>query len=251
MSRSVLRIGILILVAGASLAFLVATDEADPAAIEKRVAELEAKVKDLEGKLQGCETRLAQAGALEEEAQAAFNEVRKLADQEQYDQAKTAMAAFQQKYGQTQTAKRAAGLAQDLAVLGKTMPEKLGIEKWFQGESQVELSGQKPTLLVFWEEWCPHCRREVPKIQQIYTGHKEQGLQVLALTRCSKTSTEEKVQAFITESQVTYPIAKENGEVATYFNVSGIPAAALVKNGKVVWRGHPANVSDEMLKKWL
>jgi hypothetical protein len=39
--------------------------------------------------------------------------------------------------------------------------------------------------------------------------------------------------------------------VASHFGVSGIPAAAVVKGGKVVWRGHPARLSEQMLKDWL
>ena len=42
-----------------------------------------------------------------------------------------------------------------------------------------------------------------------------------------------------------------NEGLAQYFAVSGIPAAAVVKNGKVVWRGHPARINDEMLKGWM
>jgi thioredoxin-like negative regulator of GroEL len=50
---------------------------------------------------------------------------------------------------------------------------------------------------------------------------------------------------------VDYPIAKETGELSRYFNVSGIPAAAVIKDGKVVWRGHPAQLKEDQLKSWL
>jgi hypothetical protein len=33
------------------------------------------------------------------------------------------------------------------------------------------------------------------------------------------------------------------------YAVTGIPAAAVVKGGKVVWRGHPAQLTDEVLTK--
>jgi len=57
---------------------------------------------------------------------------------------------------------------------------------------------------------------------------------VIGLTRITKSATEEKVQAFIEEKKVEYPMAKEDGSVSRYFNVSGIPAAAVIKDGKVV-----------------
>ena len=57
---------------------------------------------------------------------------------------------------------------------------------------------------------------------------------------------------FIAENKVTYPIAKEQGdEMSKAFNVSGIPAAAVVKNGTVVWRGHPARLDDAKISGWL
>jgi hypothetical protein len=35
------------------------------------------------------------------------------------------------------------------------------------------------------------------------------------------------------------------------FNVSGIPAAAVVKDGVVVWRGHPARLNNDILTGML
>jgi hypothetical protein len=91
----------------------------------------------------------------------------------------------------------------------------------------------------------------VPKIQSIYSDLKGEGLQVVGLTKITRSSTEEKVSTFISEKQIAYPVAKEDGELSRYFNVSGIPAAAVLKDGKVVWRGHPAQLNEAKLKAWL
>ena len=47
------------------------------------------------------------------------------------------------------------------------------------------------------------------------------------------------------------PIAKEGGAYSSVFNVSGIPAAAIVKDGKIIWRGHPARLDKTMLEGLL
>ena len=39
--------------------------------------------------------------------------------------------------------------------------------------------------------------------------------------------------------------------MSSSFAVTGIPAAALVKDGKVVWRGHPARLDDALLDKLM
>ena len=61
----------------------------------------------------------------------------------------------------------------------------------------------------------------------------------------TKSATDEKVEEFIKESKAKFPILKEkDGSLSKAYAVSGIPAAALVKDGKVIWRGHPARLDD-------
>lgn len=230
----------------------VAELEGKIAALEKRMATLE---RNIVQQLQNMERRIAQGATapnpLEGEANAAYNKIVQLTNGGDMVTAKAEMTEFMKKYASTETAKRARRLNTELQVVGKSSPTDWGIEKWFQGESDVDLSSDKTTLLVFWEVWCPHCKREVPKIQKIYTDLKDEGLQLVGLTKITKSSTEEKVKEFITSEKLAYPMAKENGATSAHFNVSGIPAAAVVKAGKVVWRGHPARLNEAMLRDWL
>ena len=120
-----------------------------------------------------------------------------------------------------------------------------------QGDA-LDLGAGKATLVVFWEVWCPHCKSEVPKLQATYTKYQGKGLQMVGLTKETKGATEEQVKAFVKEHSVTYPIAKEAGqETSEYYGVKGIPAAIVIKDGKVVWRGHPARITDAMLDKFV
>ena len=248
-----------LLVGALALVALPASAQDNAADLEKRIDALEKKLSTLEKnlyqRLSAMEAQMRKGGQganpLEGEAQQAYANISRLAGEGKIDEAKAAMAEFNKKYSTTETAKRARRLGDELAVVGKSAPAEWGIEKWYQGESEIDLAGGKTTLLIFWEVWCPHCQREVPKAQAIYNSLKDDGLQVVALTRITKSSTEEKVTAFISEKEVGYPCAKENGTISQYFNVSGIPAAAVVKDGKVVWRGHPARLNEEMLKAWL
>jgi len=50
---------------------------------------------------------------------------------------------------------------------------------------------------------------------------------------------------------VTYPIAKVPSSTARAYTVQGIPQAAVVKDGEVLWLGHPAMVDDDMISGWL
>ena len=188
---------------------------------------------------------------LEIDSKNAYNEINALVAQAKFDDAKAKVADFMKNYGATKYARGVARFQQELGVIGKESPKEWGIEKWFQGENEIDLNGSSTTVLVFWELWCPHCVREVPKLQELYKKQKENGLQLVGLTKLSKSSTEEKLTDFINEKQVQYPIAKEDGSISKYFNVSGVPAAAVIRNGEVVWRGHPARLGEDLIQSWL
>jgi thiol-disulfide isomerase/thioredoxin len=133
--------------------------------------------------------------------------------------------------------------SEEKEVLGKDAI--LQAEEWIQGE--VTLADGKATLLVSWEEWCPHCKREVPKLQATYEKLHDQGLNVVGVTRMNRGADRAKVDKFIAANKLTYPMLKDDGTMGKHYAVSGVPAVALVKGGKVVWRGNPAKLHENML----
>jgi len=233
-------------------------------ALEKKVEALEKQINYLEGyvgrRLNSFAEKLSEGGSgaaaaapsaeVENEAREALTSINRLVANGEFAKAKTEIGTFMTKYQSTATARNASKLNAELQVIGREAPKSWGIQKWFQGEKDINLAGGT-TLVVFWELWCPHCKREVPKLQALYEKLKGDGLQVVGLTKLTKSTTEDGVRAFMAEQKVAYPIAKEDGTVSQHFNVSGIPAAAVIKDGKVVWRGHPAGLDETMLKGWL
>jgi thioredoxin-like negative regulator of GroEL len=232
---------------------LVATACTDPV-LEQRVADLEQKVGDLEKRVTEAEARPAvkAPGAVspeqEEAAAALLREANTMVTKMDYEGAKAKLKELTTKYPTTRAARSSARMSSELEIIGIDAGE-ITAEKWYQGETTM---GQgKATLVVFWEIWCPHCRREVPALQATWEKYNEQGLNMVAVTKITKSATEEKVLSFIDENNLSYPMAKEDGSMSTRFGVRGIPAAAVVKDGKVVWRGHPARLSEDMYKSWL
>ena len=211
------------------------------AALEERVAKLEA------GKPAGA----AGAAAPSPEDEAAMNLYREASQALAGGDAEGAKAKFGEikaKYPNTKAAQAADRQLAELSVVGKDVGG-MNATEWYQGSGSF--TAGKANLLVFWEVWCPHCKREVPKLVETEAKFKAAGLNVVGLTSLSRGKTKEEVMQFAAENKVTYPLGKADEATWQFFGVGGVPAAAVVKDGKVVWRGHPAALKDEQIQGWL
>jgi thiol-disulfide isomerase/thioredoxin len=232
--------------------------------LKAEIAKTNAGIKEIKTKLAVIEKEIksvksapakpAQQGASTEDeavAQKMFADVQGFLKENKYDEAKALLKEMGSKYQATRTYRRASKLGKELEVFGKAAPTSNGTLEWLQGSDKDLNFSSGTTLLVFWEVWCPHCKREVPEVQARQDKYKAKGLNVVGLTKMSRNKSMEEVMGFIKEKDVSYPMVKEDGALSKHFNVSGIPAAAVVKDGKIVWRGHPARLSDEMIDGWL
>jgi thiol-disulfide isomerase/thioredoxin len=229
-----------------------ASDQATLEAISKKIDRLQASMSARMDKLEKAVDGIKQGGGDPEAgAKAAFREIHGLVGNNKFEEAKASLAKFKKDHGNSSLMPHAVRLEREVAVVGKKTPKDWKIEKWLQGEDKISLESKKPTLVVFWELWCPHCQREVPKIQELYKKYSPKGFQIVALTKMSRGKTEKEIMGFLEENKVSYPAGKEDGSVSEYFAVSGIPAAVVLKDGKVAWRGHPARITEEMINDWI
>lgn len=149
--------------------------------------------------------------------------------------------------------KRANRNIKALAVLGQPASE-LVVDHWIGSEATLESQRGKLVLVVFWNEWCPHCKRELPKLQATWESYRDRGLSVVLVTKHTKSQTDAKVKSLLEEKGVTLPCAVEpSGYPSTKaYAISGVPAAALVdREGTIVWRNHPARMTEEQLEDFL
>ena len=222
-----------------------------PKKVDTRIAVLEARVAALEAQLARTgPQRPGVAPAIPDprtaEAEVAIRDLRALIDGGDPRAAAKKCAETKERYGDLPAWRAAQRSCDELAIVGtRAMPFE--VTTWYQGGPP---DPSQPMLLVFFEEWCPHCRREVPKLQELSQDRAGQ-LAVVGLTKVNRSATDEKVRAFLAEFGVTYPVARETGSMTAHYGVSGVPAAALVKDGEVVWRGHPARLNDAMLDELL
>ena len=217
-------------------------------AANERIKALEEKVASLEKAPAGKTAAPAASSEEEDAATKLMGEVQEAMKANDYATAKAKLAELGEKYSATRAGKAGARMATEVNLIGSDAAA-LDVDKWFQGKASLD---GKTTLLVFWEVWCPHCKKEMPKLAEEEGKYKDKGVQIVGVTKVTKSATDEKVEEFIKENKIKYPIAKEkDASLSKAYAVSGIPAAALVKDGKVIWRGHPARLDDATLDKLL
>ncbi|MCO4769357.1 MAG: redoxin domain-containing protein [Deltaproteobacteria bacterium] len=205
--------------------------------------EAEAAASELAGKFPGAK----------QAPRALFNVARAAFDDEDYPRAERIYTKLVEAFPKDRLSKSARSNLSSLKLLGKPAPE-LDITEWVGDDlgTMASMKG-KPTLLLFWATWCPHCRKAMPGIEEnVWQKYRDQGLNVVAVTKNSRGQTTDKVRDYMTENGYTMPVAIDPGTTSRNYGVSGIPAAALVdKDGNVVFRNHPSQVNDALIQKHL
>ena len=225
---------------------------AEATSLEARVAALEAKVVELESALKAQADEPDTPSPEDESAAAALvMMVRGQLQEGKPEDARILLKRLYTDYPNTKATKSAERLQQELDTIGTPLPTDWDthVLDWMVKSRRFDPS-RGVTIAVFWETWCPHCRREMPDMNALYAEHKAAGLKVIGFTKLSRETTREEAMAFIDENQLVFPIAQEDGEISKSVSVRGIPSAAIYKDGVVVWRGHPARIDDTVLS-WL
>ena len=123
-------------------------------------------------------------------------------------------------------------------------PERLGIKKWLAEDYALE--ARAPTLVFFWESWCPYCQLYISKLDDLL-AEGEFPLQVIGMTSLNYGMQEEDAESFIDRNDLGFPSAVYDGEVFEDLGFTGWPSAMAVQNGSIVWKGHPVRISKAFL----
>jgi formylglycine-generating enzyme required for sulfatase activity len=203
-------------------------------------------------KLKGSQSSDKPSPADEIAARKLFVEMLEAMEKNNTSRAKSIYDDLDQNYSSTKVFRRAKKTGKELEVFEKPVLDFGTVDiNWLQGQESAQLGQDGLNIFIFWEEWCPHCRREVPNMQKVLDTYSKDGLQVVGFTKLTRSSTEEDAKQFLKENDVSYSIGVEDGTLSRYYNVSGIPASVVVQDGTVIYRGHPARITDDMITKWI
>ena len=173
---------------------------------------------------------------------------------EEIDTAKDYFQRLVDDYPHHSRSKRARKNIQALGIIG-TDAKELAVDHWLNGTGPgIADSKGKVIVLAFWNEWCPHCRRELPHLQEWNEKYASQGLVIIPVTKHTKSQTDAKVETFLVDNNIALPCAVESAgfQTSNDYGVSGVPAGVVIgRDGKIVWRNHPARLSDERIQEIL
>jgi thiol-disulfide isomerase/thioredoxin len=143
-------------------------------------------------------------------------------------------------------------LAKKELKLGDVAPEvsvKMINDKEYGKTFSLAEFKDKVIVLEFWATWCPPCRQTIPHLSKIQAKYKDKVV-VIGVSGEDRPVVE---KFFKAQKDMKYRVAvddedKTAGIYMTGFGVNGIPHAFIIKEGKIIWHGHPMEI-DQALEK--
>lgn len=125
---------------------------------------------------------------------------------------------------------------------------------WIKGEPVTAFEKGKTYLIECWATWCGPCVEQIPHVDGLRKKFEDKGLVVIGMNVWDgpRANVEKFVKA--QGDKMGYRIAfdgKEDGRLAKDWlqaaGVNGIPHAFVVRDGKIIWHGHPGELEDSLV----
>ena len=114
-------------------------------------------------------------------------------------------------------------------------PTYPSLDKEYDFQGDLDPDKSDVLVIMFWESWCPFCDARVGKLEDLYRQYHNYGIDIVGVTRITKTSTIETCEDFVSRNSISFPMFKESGKAYSHFNVTGVPNVRLVYKGKLIW----------------
>ncbi len=88
-------------------------------------------------------------------------------------------------------------------------------------------------LVNFWATWCPPCRVEMPGFERVWRSRAARGFTIVGVA--DDPASPERIQAFLRERGITYPVGKADAELARAFGSPNVlPTSFLIdRSGRI------------------
>lgn len=154
----------------------------------------------------------------------------------------------------------AAKVAVPVALLGvgSVAPALEGVT-WVQGD-EVQSLDEKGKLYIVecWASWCGPCVQIIPHMNELHKKYAEKGLVMVGMNVWEEGV--EKTQEFVKKQGdgMAYRVAYSGGKASAFTKswleasqTNGIPQAFAVRDGKIIFKGHPAGLKEKTIEEML
>lgn len=169
------------------------------------------------------------------------------------DAAERAFGEITDRYPRSRMADKARSRLEGIGLVGYAAAP-LEIKEWI-GEPPPEVGDlkRKATLISFWAIWCPHCKRNIPKVDKLARDYGPKGLNVIGLSRERKNFEAGAIREYVETHPMSFATGIDDGaKTSTAYAVGSIPRIVLVDaQGKIRWHGHPEYLSEKVVQQVL
>jgi thiol-disulfide isomerase/thioredoxin len=132
--------------------------------------------------------------------------------------------------------------------VGKPAP-KVDIAEWMSKAPQGDPMKGKLVFLEFWATWCGPCRQVIPHLNKLVEKFQSNKMIFISVTNEEKSV----VDKFLAKTPIKSNVGLDNKNITSKnYSVTSIPNAFLIdKKGIIVWMGHPANLTEELIAGFI
>lgn len=133
---------------------------------------------------------------------------------------------------------------------GTQLPVEALPSVWLTGEAPKAWEEGKVYILECWATWCGPCLKAMPHMEELWLALKDEGVCVIGINVSDRLN-DEQLRDFLAKQTVrpTYPMAVDRkAQMKQLLHFQGIPFACIIKQGEVVWTGHPASLTAERIR---
>lgn len=138
----------------------------------------------------------------------------------------------------------------------KALPESGLPQTWLQGVPVEHWEKDKVYIFEFWATWCGPCLAAIPHMNGIHKQIVQENLpaQLIGINIRDRLKPEQ-LKEFLAQRNTppTYSIAVDTDKRTDEhwlkpLKLIGIPFAVAVRNGDIIWSGHPVRLSAELVR---
>jgi thiol-disulfide isomerase/thioredoxin len=140
-----------------------------------------------------------------------------------------------------------AGQARGALQQGETVPE-FSAPNLFGGRVSWSDYAGKPTVLVIWAPWCPHCQKELPLLGRIAPDYP--GVQIVTVATAIGREPGPTPDQLMADSNLDSPTAvdDDNGTLMSGLGVEGFPTSYYVKADGTVMQMTSGETPEDQLR---